>query len=58
MRFRLQSVDIELVDESSEHVNVVRPNFGDRFSYAFATITGEPLLFKGNDFAQTDLEPV
>lgn len=32
-------------------------NFGDCFSYALAKTTGEPLLFKGNDFAQTDIEP-
>jgi ribonuclease VapC len=30
-------------------------NFGDCFSYALAWQTGEPLLFKGNDFSQTDL---
>lgn len=30
-------------------------NLGDCFSYALARDTGEPLLFKGNDFAQTDL---
>lgn len=30
-------------------------NLGDCFSYALARQTGEPLLFKGNDFAQTDL---
>ena len=34
-----------------------RLNFGDCFSYALAKTTGEPLLFKGDDFAQTDLEP-
>ena len=34
-----------------------RLNFGDCFSYALAKISGEPLLFKGNDFAQTDIEP-
>ena len=32
-------------------------NFGDCFSYALAKATGEPLLFKGNDFAQTDIKP-
>jgi len=32
-------------------------NFGDCFSYALAKATGEPLLFKGNDFRQTDIEP-
>ena len=31
-------------------------NFGDCFSYALAAITGEPLLYKGNDFSQTDIE--
>lgn len=32
-------------------------NFGDCFSYALATTTGRPLLFKGDDFAQTDVTP-
>ncbi len=30
-------------------------NFGDCFAYALAKTTGEPLLFKGEDFAHTDL---
>ena len=30
-------------------------NYGDCFSYALAKATGEPLLFKGNDFSQTDI---
>lgn len=30
-------------------------NFGDCFSYALAKATGEPLLFKGTDFAATDI---
>jgi ribonuclease VapC len=30
-------------------------NFGDCFAYALAKVTGEPLLFKGNDFSQTDI---
>lgn len=30
-------------------------NFGDLFAYALAKETGEPLLFKGNDFAHTDI---
>ncbi len=30
-------------------------NFGDCFAYALAKITGEPLLFKGEDFKKTDL---
>jgi ribonuclease VapC len=32
-------------------------NFGDCFAYALAKVTGEPLLFKGADFSQTDLQP-
>lgn len=32
-------------------------NFGDCFAYALAKITGEALLFKGNDFAHTDVTP-
>jgi ribonuclease VapC len=32
-------------------------NFGDCFSYALAKVTGEALLFKGNDFSLTDLAP-
>lgn len=30
-------------------------NFGDCFAYALARVTGEPLLFKGNDFTHTDV---
>jgi ribonuclease VapC len=32
-------------------------NFGDCFVYALAKERGEPLLFKGDDFARTDLVP-
>ncbi len=32
-------------------------NFGDCFAYALAKATGEPLLFKGDDFPQTDVTP-
>ena len=32
-------------------------NFGDCFAYALAKAAGEPLLFKGDDFAETDIEP-
>jgi ribonuclease VapC len=34
-----------------------RLNFGDLFAYALAKVTGEPLLFKGNDFIHTDITP-
>jgi ribonuclease VapC len=30
-------------------------NFGDVFSYALAKVRRVPLLFKGNDFSQTDI---
>lgn len=30
-------------------------NFGDCFAYALARETGEPLLYKGEDFARTDI---
>jgi ribonuclease VapC len=33
-------------------------NFGDVFAYALARISGEPLLFKGDDFARTDVARV
>jgi ribonuclease VapC len=33
-----------------------RLNLGDCFAYALAKEHGEPLLFKGEDFAQTDVE--
>jgi ribonuclease VapC len=32
-------------------------NFGDCFSYALAKSKGESLLFKGDDFRKTDLQP-
>jgi ribonuclease VapC len=30
-------------------------NFSDCFAYALARTTGEPLLFKGEDFSKTDI---
>ena len=30
-------------------------DFGDCFSYALSKVTGEPLLYIGTDFAETDL---
>jgi ribonuclease VapC len=30
-------------------------NFGDCFAYALSKATGEPLLFKGDDFRKTDV---
>lgn len=35
-----------------------RLNIGDCFAYALARATGQPLLFKGGDFALTDIAAV
>jgi ribonuclease VapC len=32
-------------------------NFGDCLAYAVARAAGQPLLFTGNDFRKTDVEP-
>jgi ribonuclease VapC len=32
-------------------------NFGDCLTYAAASVSGLPLLFKGSDFSRTDLRP-
>jgi ribonuclease VapC len=32
-------------------------NFGDCFGYALARTSDSPLLFKGHDFARTDVQP-
>lgn len=34
-----------------------RLNLGDCVSYALATVRGQPLLFKGDDFRHTDVTP-
>jgi ribonuclease VapC len=33
-------------------------NFGDCFAYGLGKATGEPLLFKGDDFTRTDIRSV
>ena len=33
-------------------------NYGDCFSYALAKVSGQPLLFNGDDFARTDIHGV
>ena len=38
--------------------HVARLNFGDCASYALARSSGEPLLFVGDDFRQTDVATV
>lgn len=61
---------LEVVPVDADHVTVARAayrdygkgsghpaglNFGDCFAYALATLTGEPLLFRGQDFGHTDV---
>jgi ribonuclease VapC len=42
--------------ESGRHPAAL--DFGDCLTYAAARVAGMPLLFVGDDFARTDLEPV
>ena len=67
----LEAAEIELESVTPEQVQVARLawrrfgkgnhpsglNYGDCFAYALAEVTGEPLLYKGEDFALTDAEP-
>lgn len=66
----LERAQIELVAVAEVHARAARRawrrfgkgnhaaglNFGDCFAYALADVAGEPLLFKGDEFALTDLE--
>lgn len=67
----LQKAQITLVPFTTQQVEATRQayhvygkgrhraglNYGDCFAYALAKVTNEPLLFKGNDFSQTDITP-
>ena len=39
------------------HKHSARLDFGDCFAYALAKVSGAPLLFSGEDFSRTDVEP-
>ena len=66
----ISKADITLVPVDEEQAYVARQafrqygkgrhaaglNFGDCFAYALAKTLAEPLLFKGRDFAATDLD--
>ena len=66
----LRDAEIELAPVTVEHLEAARRvwrrfgkgnhpaslNFADCFAYALAALMDEPLLFKGEDFAQTDIE--
>lgn len=66
----IERANLEIVAVTPEHALIARDayraygkgsghkaqlNFGDCFAYALAAQTGEPLLFKGNDFSETDI---
>lgn len=67
----LESAGIEIAAVDTEHAHVARRafssfgkgrhpaglNYGDCFAYALARVLGEPLLYKGEDFGQTDVTP-
>ena len=66
----IERAAVELVPVSVEQAQIARQawrrfgkgnhpaglNFGDCFAYALAEITGESLLYKGEDFRRTDVE--
>lgn len=65
----VRRLDLEIVPVTREHAEIARAsfrrfgkgrhpaglNFGDCFAYALARSLGEPLLFVGDDFSQTDI---
>jgi ribonuclease VapC len=65
----LHRAEVQVVSVDADQVEIARSawrrfgkgrhpaalNFGDCFAYALAASTGEPLLFKGEDFRHTDL---
>jgi len=68
----LEASGIELTDFTAEHAAVAcsaharygrgsgspaQLNFGDCMVYAVAKVLDQPLLFKGDDFTHTDIEP-
>jgi ribonuclease VapC len=71
LRLFMSNADIEVVDFTEAHAKIAfdahlrfgkgmghpaQLNILDCCSYALAADSGEPLLFKGSDFAKTDLK--
>jgi ribonuclease VapC len=69
LRSFLRNADAEVVPFTEEHLDAAIDaflrfgkgrhraalNFGDCMAYAVAAVAGMPLLYTGNDFAQTDI---
>jgi ribonuclease VapC len=67
----LSTAQVTIMPFTTEHAAIARQayrtygkgrhpaglNYGDCFSYALAKTSGETLLFKGDDFSQTDVTP-
>lgn len=68
----LHRAGVDLVGVDAEQADIARSayrrfgkgrnraglNYGDCFAYALAKVSGEPLLYKGDDFAHTDIGAV
>jgi ribonuclease VapC len=54
---REQAVALNAHARFGKGVHPARLNMGDCFAYACARTNGVPLLYKGDDFALTDIEP-
>ena len=66
----IRRLEVEIIPFTAEQAELAREgfrrfgkgrhpaglNFGDCFAYALARSRNEPLLFKGEDFAQTDVK--
>ena len=66
----IEELSIEIVPLTTEQITVARRawrrfgkgnsraalNLGDCLAYALCEMTGEPLLFKGEDFTHTDIQ--
>ena len=69
LRELLRAMSVEVIPFTEEHIRAAvvaflrfgkgrhsaALNFGDCLAYAVALVAGEPLLYVGDDFAQTDL---
>jgi ribonuclease VapC len=54
---RHEEVAIEAFSRFGKGRHPAGLNYGDCMAYATARVADEPLLYIGNDFAQTDIEP-